>query len=531
MNAAGYGHKHVKSSEEETALPMICCDYGFLKDDDQPEDDCQTMLVVKDKKTLSYAATFVESKGATDHSTLFMTGFIRGLGWKRLSFKSDNEPALLALKKRVVESSQDIEMVPLESPVGDHAANGDAEEAVKKIKQQIRKMKGSLEDFFGEYLDPSHSLIAWLPRHAADLITKYKIGHDGKTADQRRTGKKWKMPLLQFGERAHFRLLRAEARKSGFGQKLVQGRFVGFHSRSGCLLMMTEKGVVRGQGFNRMTFADRWDPSDLPKLCGLPWNLAEGRTKTPKPMIIGKEAARIPLVVQTPESGRKRDFYVLKKDFDQFGATEGCSACAMFAAGADTTLGTTHSKECRERMKELIEREVAKNAADQAQIRRIEKTKKQEVTLQDAAVGPTAEVGVEANPEATASSSTAGPSSSEAPAVQRKGKRPAERSAEFEAETSLKRSLEEPGSPGYVRARVTEINESSSSSAPKRQADTSLEDLVVTSGSVDADIDVPRLVVTDDTAKKDSEMSSLSFWKAQLIPLVRQKVIDAYRSQ
>ena len=31
VNAAGYGHKHVKSSEEETALPMICCDYGFLK--------------------------------------------------------------------------------------------------------------------------------------------------------------------------------------------------------------------------------------------------------------------------------------------------------------------------------------------------------------------------------------------------------------------------------------------------------------------------------------------------------------------
>ena len=32
VNAAGYGHKHVKSSEEETALPMICCDYGFLTD-------------------------------------------------------------------------------------------------------------------------------------------------------------------------------------------------------------------------------------------------------------------------------------------------------------------------------------------------------------------------------------------------------------------------------------------------------------------------------------------------------------------
>ena len=48
--------------------------------------------------------------------------------------------------------------------------------------------------------------------------------------------------------------------------------------------------------------------------------------------------------------------------------------------------------------------------------------------------------------------------------MQRKGKRPAERSAEFEAETSLKRPLDdqEPGSPGYVRARVAEIDDKKS---------------------------------------------------------------------
>ena len=112
--------------------------------------------------------------------------------------------------------------------------------------------------------------------------------------------------------------------------------------------------------------------------------------------------------------------------------------------------------------------------------------------------------------------------------MQRKGKRPAERSAEFEAETSLKRPLDdqEPGSPGYVRARVAEIDESTSSSAPKRQSDVSLEDLVVTSGSVDADVDVPRIVVTEEAAVKDSELSSLSSWKAQLMPLVRKKVLS-----
>ena len=30
--AADYGCMHVKSSEEETAVPAVCCDYGFLKE-------------------------------------------------------------------------------------------------------------------------------------------------------------------------------------------------------------------------------------------------------------------------------------------------------------------------------------------------------------------------------------------------------------------------------------------------------------------------------------------------------------------
>jgi len=48
---------------------------------------------------------------------------------------------------------------------------------------------------------------------------------------------------------------------------------------------------------------------------------------------------------------------------------------------------------------------------------------------------------------------------------------------------------------------------------------------------VDAVVEVPRIVVTEEAAVKDSELSSLSSWKAQLMPLVRKKVSDAYRRQ
>ena len=60
----------------------------------------------------------------------------------------DHELALLVLKKRVVKSSQDIEMVsPLEEIqllVESHADDGDAEEAVTKIQQQTRKASNSI---------------------------------------------------------------------------------------------------------------------------------------------------------------------------------------------------------------------------------------------------------------------------------------------------------------------------------------------------------------------------------------------------
>mgnify|MGYP003315275977 CR=1 FL=1 len=70
--AADYGCMHVKSSEEETAVPAVCCGHGFLKDNDQrKEDDCQKKLVVTDKKSLSY-----EVKWLSLEATLYSLSLI-----------------------------------------------------------------------------------------------------------------------------------------------------------------------------------------------------------------------------------------------------------------------------------------------------------------------------------------------------------------------------------------------------------------------------------------------------------------------
>eukprot|EP00971_Amphidinium_carterae_P163572 3243493-Amphidinium_carterae.2 len=48
---------------------------------------------------------------------------------RRLILKSDGEPAIMALKTQVRAAAADVEIIPQESPPGDHKAAGAAENA------------------------------------------------------------------------------------------------------------------------------------------------------------------------------------------------------------------------------------------------------------------------------------------------------------------------------------------------------------------------------------------------------------------
>ena len=52
-------------------------------------------------------------------------------GYDRIISKSDNEPAILALKADVKQHLKGVEVIPQEAPTGDHNANGAVEVAVR----------------------------------------------------------------------------------------------------------------------------------------------------------------------------------------------------------------------------------------------------------------------------------------------------------------------------------------------------------------------------------------------------------------
>ena len=95
---------------------------------------------------------------------------------------------------------------------GDSKTNGAAERAVKALGEQVRVLRAGLQGRLEMVVRTSHPMLTWLIQHAADCLSKYQVGEDGKTAYERLKGKKFSRPAVEFGEKVHYK-------KSNKGQK------------------------------------------------------------------------------------------------------------------------------------------------------------------------------------------------------------------------------------------------------------------------------------------------------------------------
>ena len=100
-----------------------------------------TILVGRCKSTGCLAATQVPEKGVNACALAFFTGWLRGLGGKRLLLSSDNERALLAVLRAAAAGSEGVEVIEHASAEGDHAANGLAEVGVREVTAPTRVLK------------------------------------------------------------------------------------------------------------------------------------------------------------------------------------------------------------------------------------------------------------------------------------------------------------------------------------------------------------------------------------------------------
>ena len=146
--AKGQANPH-RSDGEVCEAPELGFDYGYMGRDEVKR---QPIICCRDRKTASHAASYVPRKGKDPYALSFLVSWVKGLGYKRVVCRSDNEPALLALLSLMSASMPDIEFVPKTSPEGDHQANGLAEIGVREAKGQVRVLRSQLEANLGERL-------------------------------------------------------------------------------------------------------------------------------------------------------------------------------------------------------------------------------------------------------------------------------------------------------------------------------------------------------------------------------------------
>ena len=198
-------------------------DYGYLSGDSKP------LLVAKDRRTGMTIAAAVSMNGGDDpHAASLLAKWIDGLGCQEVTVRTDGEPSICELIRRVRElRAEETTTVDEISPPGDSAGNGIAEGAILTFGGLVRTTKAVVGENVLEGRKACPRLKARMVHHAAQVICACMVGADGLTPLRRLKGRTFGTPLAGFGERVWLRDLVLE-RVNKFNPRCTEARLLGF---------------------------------------------------------------------------------------------------------------------------------------------------------------------------------------------------------------------------------------------------------------------------------------------------------------
>ena len=121
-----------------------------------------------------------------------------------LIFKSDGEASIKLIRDRLARHHGG--KVVMENPAqGESQSNGTVEEAGKTVREFVRVFKDHLESKIRTKLSGKDPIMLWAIRWAAMVTSRYLVGKDGRTPQERTRGRRCKEPTASFGELVWYR--------------------------------------------------------------------------------------------------------------------------------------------------------------------------------------------------------------------------------------------------------------------------------------------------------------------------------------
>ena len=115
------------------------------------------------------------------------------------------------------------------------------------------------------------NITLWMVRWAAMLSSRYLVGRDGRTAHERRRGRRCRVKLACLGEKVWYKeFLEAKDKKNNFESDWKEGIWLGHHRSSEEILIGTDSGVARARTVIRQAEDCRWDADMIKNMKGTP---------------------------------------------------------------------------------------------------------------------------------------------------------------------------------------------------------------------------------------------------------------------
>ena len=153
-----------------------------------------------------------------------------GLRDAKIQLNSDQEPSIMNVQAAAQEIRPGM-VVLTNSPVGESQCNGRVENAIRRIQEKARVLRHQLENGIKCKVPDDAPIMSWLVKWAAELLSKYAPGDDGRTPYERIRQETCVVPIAPFGETVMYLPLTIVKRSKGEPVKQM-GVYLGTNERT-----------------------------------------------------------------------------------------------------------------------------------------------------------------------------------------------------------------------------------------------------------------------------------------------------------